>query len=37
MQAISDSLIVTESKEYIRIYRRNTEGEYDLISLDVAS
>jgi len=37
MQAISDSLIVTESKEYIRIYRRNDEGEYDLISLDVAS
>jgi len=37
MQAISDSLIVTESKEYIRIYRRNDEGEYDLISLNVAS
>ena len=36
MQAIADSLIVTESKEYIRIYKRNGEGEYDLISLDIA-
>jgi hypothetical protein len=37
MQAIADSIVITESKEYIRIYRRNKEGEYDLISLGLAS
>ncbi|OHD22792.1 MAG: sulfate transporter [Spirochaetes bacterium GWB1_59_5] len=37
MEAISDSVTVTESKEYIRVYRRNDEGEYDLVSLDVSA
>lgn len=37
MEAISDSIIVSESKEYIRIYKRNDQGEYDLINLDIAA
>lgn len=37
MEAIQDSVMVTESKEYIRIYRRNDKGEYNLVSLDVAA
>jgi hypothetical protein len=37
MEAISDSITVTESKEYIRIYRRNSDGDYDLINLDIAA
>lgn len=37
MDAISDSVQVIGSKEYIRIYRRNSEGEYDLVNLDLAS
>jgi hypothetical protein len=37
MDAISDSVMVTESKEYIRVYRRNERGEYDLVSLDIAA
>jgi hypothetical protein len=37
MEAISDSITVAESKEYIRIYRRNDKGKYDLINLDIAA
>jgi hypothetical protein len=37
MQAISDSITITESKEYIRIYKRNDSGEYVLVNLDVAA
>jgi len=37
MEAISDSITITESKEYIRIYRRNVKGDYDLVNLDVAA
>lgn len=34
MQAISDSIIVTDSKSYIRFYERDENGEYQPISLD---
>ena len=39
MAAISDSIQVSDSKQYIRIYRRNKEdGEkYDLVNLDISS
>ena len=37
MDAISDSITVIDSKEYIRVYRRNNKGEYDLVSLDVVA
>lgn len=37
MEAIQDSITVTETKEYIRIYRRNKDGDYDLVNLDVAA
>lgn len=37
MDAISDSVQVIGSKEYIRIYRRNSAGDYDLVNLDLAS
>lgn len=37
MDAISDSVQIVGSKEYIRIYRRNSAGEYDLVNLDLAS
>ena len=37
MDAISDSITVVNSKDYIRIYQRNGEGEYDKINLDIAS
>ncbi|MEL3908041.1 MAG: DUF3164 family protein [Treponemataceae bacterium] len=37
MEAISESVMTVDSKEYIRIYQRNEEGEYDLINLDIAS
>jgi len=36
MTAISDSLQVAGSKEYLRIYKKDTAGEYQQISLDVA-
>jgi hypothetical protein len=37
MQALSDSLNVQTSREYIRFYERNDEtGEYELINLDFA-
>ena len=37
MDAISDSVQVIGSKEYIRIDRRNSAGDYDLVNLDLAS
>ena len=37
MDAISDSVQIVGSKEYIRIYRRNSAGDYDLVNLDLAS
>jgi hypothetical protein len=37
MEAISDSITVVQSKDYIRIYKRNDQGEYDKINLDIAS
>ena len=37
MQAISDSLQVAGSKEYLRIYLRKGDGSYRQIKLDVAS
>lgn len=37
MEAISDSITVIDSKEYIRVYRRNNKGEYDLVSLDMVA
>lgn len=36
MTAIADSLEVAGTKEYIRIYQKDAEGEYQQISLDVA-
>jgi hypothetical protein len=33
MQAIQDSITITESKEYIRVYRKDAKGEYKLIDL----
>ncbi len=36
MNAISDSVLTVDSKEYIRTYKRNDAGEYDLINLDIA-
>jgi hypothetical protein len=37
MQAISDSLQVVGSKSYIRIYKRDKDGEYQLQNLDIAA
>ena len=37
MQAISDSIQVANTKPYIRFYKRNTEGGYDAINLDLAA
>lgn len=37
MEALSDSITITETKEYLRVYRRNEKGEYILMSLDVAA
>lgn len=36
MKAISDSLQVAGTKEYLRLYKKDTSGEYQQISLDVA-
>ena len=36
MDALSDSLQVHTSKAFVRVYRRDTAGEYQLINLDVA-
>lgn len=37
MQAISDSIIVYDTKEYIRFYERQDDGSYVQISLDFAA
>lgn len=37
MQAITDSIQVSGSKEYLRIYERDERGEYRQVPLDVAS
>ncbi len=37
MQAIGDSIQITDTKEYIRLYRRNAEGQYQQIPLDFAN
>ena len=37
MDAISDSIIVTDSKTYIRFYERDEQGGYKPISLDFAA
>ncbi len=36
MQAIGDSLQVAGSKAYLRIYKRQADGNYGLVNLDVA-
>ncbi|MFC3172092.1 DUF3164 family protein [Acinetobacter vivianii] len=37
MKAISDSIIVTDSKDYVRFYERDDKGVYQPISLDFAN
>lgn len=39
MAAISDSIQVSDSKQYVRIYRRNPKDsdKYDLVNLDISS
>ena len=37
MRAIHDSIQVTGSKEYIRVYKRNNEGKYEQIPLDLSA
>ena len=37
MDAISDSLNVANTRSYIRIYRRNAMGEYQLLNLSLAT
>jgi hypothetical protein len=37
MEAISESIQVSGSKEYLRIYTRDGEGKYQPISLDIAA
>lgn len=37
MQAIGDSLQVTDTKAYIRVYERDENGRYNAISLDMAA
>jgi hypothetical protein len=37
MEAISDSIQVTGSKEYLRIYKRDDNGKYQQINLDIAA
>ena len=39
MTAISDSIQVSDSKQYVRIYRRNPKDsdKYDLVNLDISS
>lgn len=37
MQAISDSVIIYDTKEYIRFYERQEDGSYDQISLDFSA
>lgn len=37
MDAIADAIKITATKEYIRIYRRDTEGNYQLVDLNIAA
>ena len=37
MDAISESITVTDSKNYVRFYERDHEGKYQAISLDFAN
>ena len=37
MEAITESVQVTGSKQYLRFYERNEQGEYVQIPLDVAA
>ena len=37
MQAVSDSLRVSGSKTYVRVYERHSDGKYTPIALDLAS
>lgn len=37
MQAIGDSLQVTDTKAYVRVYERDENGRYNAISLDMAA
>lgn len=37
MTAISDSLQVTDTRAYVRLYERDIHGKYNAISLDIAS
>lgn len=37
MKAISDAIQVTGTKPYIRVYERDSSGEYRLLNLDVAA
>ena len=36
MDALSDSVQVQTSKPFVRVYRREANGEYSLMSLDIA-
>lgn len=37
MQAIGDSLQVTDTRSYVRVYERDGKGKYNAISLDMAA
>jgi hypothetical protein len=37
MQAISDSIQIVGSKEYLRIYTRDEDGKYEQVPLDIAA
>jgi len=37
MTAITESVQVTGTKQYLRIYERDAKGEYQMIPLDVAA
>lgn len=37
MQAIGDSIQITDSKEYIRLYQRDADGKYQQIALDFSN
>lgn len=37
MQAIGDSIQITGTKAYVRVYQRNDAGGYDNIPLDIAA
>ena len=37
MQAISDSLTVQDSKAYVRLYKRASDGRYVAVPLDMSA